>query len=124
MSTSSSPTSSRPETAAAAGEPAFAAPWEAEAFALKAHLVEKGHIRADAFAALLGAELRANPAAADGGTGYFVAFVTALERAIAEMAAPDELAAERDAWREAAAATPHGQPIVLKHRGPRVRQRT
>ena len=50
--------------------------------------------------------------------------MTALERAIAAMAAPDELAAEQDAWREAAAATPHGQPILLKHRVPRGRQRT
>ena len=100
----------------AGDEPAFAAPWEAEAFALKAHLVEKGLLQADTFAALLGAELRADPAAADGGTGYFVAFVRALERAVAQIAPAAELAAEQDAWREAAATTPHGEPIVLKHR--------
>lgn len=114
MSISSSPTSNRPETAAAADEPAFAAPWEAQAFALKAHLVEAGHLRADEFASLLGAAMRENPAAADDGTAYFVAFVTALERAVAAIASPGELAAERAAWHEAAEATPHGEPIELK----------
>ncbi len=106
-----------PETPAPADEPAFAAPWEAEAFALKAHLVETGRIRADEFAALFGEALRQDPAAADGGTGYFVAFVAALERAVAAMAPPEELAAEREAWRQAAAATPHGQPIVPRRPG-------
>ena len=114
MSTSSSPILNRPDAPAeAAEEPAFAAPWEATAFALRAHLVETGRLDANRFAALLGEALRENPAPADDGTAYFVAFVTALERAAATLATPDELAAERDAWTRAAAATPHGEPIEL-----------
>jgi nitrile hydratase accessory protein len=94
--------------------PAFAAPWEATAFALRAHLVGQGVLDANRFAALLGEELAREPAAQDEGTNYFVAFVTALERAVAEGGARAEaLAAERQAWRDAAAATPHGLPITL-----------
>jgi len=111
---------SRPEPSGApvipAGEeePAFAAPWEASAFALKAHLVARGHIDAGRFAALLGEALRQDPQPADEGTAYFVAFVTALERAATPLAAPQELDAERTLWREAAEATPHGEPVVLR----------
>ena len=94
-------------------EPAFAAPWEATAFALRAHLVETGRLDANRFAALLGEALREEPDPVDDGTAYFVAFVTALERAAAPLASPEELAAERDAWARAAAATPHGEPIEL-----------
>ena len=94
--------------------PAFAAPWEATAFALRAHLVERGTLDPCRFASLLGEELSAAPEARDAGTAYFVAFVTALERAVGESAAAEAaLAEEREAWREAAANTPHGSPITL-----------
>ncbi|MEO1106084.1 MAG: hypothetical protein AAFW98_20515, partial [Pseudomonadota bacterium] len=77
---------SPPDTPRAADdEPAFAAPWEAQAFALKAHLVAAGRLDANHFANLLGEEMRRNPSPADDGTAYFVAFVRALERAIDEM---------------------------------------
>ncbi len=101
-----------------ADEPTFAAPWEATAFALKAHLVETGRLDAGEFADLLGAALRENPAPADDGTAYFVAFVTALERAIAPLAPPGALAEEVAAWHRAAARTPHGEPIELSPGGP------
>lgn len=113
MSTSSSPILSRPDTAAGEEQPAFAAPWEAQVFALKTHLVETGRLDAGAFAEALGRALREDHAPADDGTAYFVAFVTALERSIAAMASADELAAERDAWLRAAALTPHGAPIEV-----------
>lgn len=93
--------------------PAFAAPWEATAFALRAHLVETGVIDAGAFATLLGDELRRDHAAQDDGTAYFAAFVRALERCVEPLAAPGEQDRERRRWRKAAAATPHGQPITL-----------
>jgi hypothetical protein len=102
------------ETGRNAGEPAFAAPWEANAWALKAHLVETGQLDPARFAALLGEELRRGHAPADDGTAYFVAFVAALERAVAPLAPAELLAAEREAWREAAERTPHGDPIELR----------
>lgn len=94
-------------------EPVFAAPWEATAFALRAHLVDQGALDAGRFAELLGEEVRRDHKAQDDGTAYFVAFVTALERALAEIAPEDLLRAEQDAWREAAARTPHGVPVTL-----------
>lgn len=93
-------------------EPRFAAPWEATAFALRGHLVERGDLDPVRFSALLGEELRAGHTAADDGTAYFVAFVRALERAVEPLAAPGELDRERSDWRDAAAATPHGAPIL------------
>lgn len=105
---------SRPETGAGPDEPAFAAPWEAQAFALKAHLVATGRLDATRFSELLGEEMRNDPAPADAGTGYFVAFVTALERALVDLAPGTALEAERQAWHRAAAATPHGEPIELR----------
>lgn len=93
-------------------EAAFAAPWEANAFALRAHLVETGRLDAARFAALLGEELRNRHAPADDGTAYFVAFVTALERALAPLV-DYCFADEQQTWREAAQRTPHGQPIRL-----------
>ncbi|MEM6762171.1 MAG: nitrile hydratase accessory protein [Pseudomonadota bacterium] len=93
--------------------PTFAAPWEAAAFALKAHLTETGRLDATRFAAVFGEELRKDHQAADDGTAYFVAFVTALERTIVGLASDDELAREVAAWHRAAASTPHGQPITL-----------
>ncbi|WP_420394421.1 nitrile hydratase accessory protein [Acuticoccus sp.] len=101
------------ELARRGDEPAFAAPWEATAFALRAHLVERGVVDAGRFAALLGEELSTGHPPADDGTAYFAAFVTALERCVAEIAAPDALGVERARWREAARTTPHGQPIQL-----------
>ena len=101
------------------GEPAFAAPWEANAFALKAALVERGLLSAERFAVLLGEELRRGHVAADFGTAYFVAFVAALERALETIADAAEIEAERNAWHAAAEATPHGEPIVLPARSAR-----
>ena len=96
-------------------EPAFATPWEANAFALRAHLVERGVLDPQRFATLLGEELAAAPTPQDAGTAYFVAFVSALERAVGERTVDrSALAAERDTWRRAAAHTPHGQPITLQ----------
>ncbi|MEM8662567.1 MAG: nitrile hydratase accessory protein [Pseudomonadota bacterium] len=101
------------DTAAGESDPAFAAPWEAEAFALKAHLVATGKLDATRFAEVFSAALAEAPAPRDDGTAYFVAFVTALERALGELAPPADLVNEQAAWRAAAASTPHGEPIVL-----------
>lgn len=105
MSAAAAPTPSRTKP--------FAAPWEASAFALREHLVASGRLDATRFSQLLGEELRADHAPRDEGTAYFVAFVRALERALGDVAAPDELSAERERWRAAAERTPHGEPIVL-----------
>ncbi|RAI03639.1 nitrile hydratase accessory protein [Acuticoccus sediminis] len=96
--------------------PAFAAPWEATAFALRAHLLERGLIDPAAFAAIYGEELRRGHPAPEDGTADYVAFVRALERALAPIAPDGDLTAEQQRWRDAADATPHGQPITLPGR--------
>ena len=94
--------------------PNFAAPWEATAFALKAHLVAAGKLDAGRFSHILGEEMARGHTDQDDGTAYFVAFVTALERALLEIDPGADLAAEQAAWRDAAEHTPHGAPIPQK----------
>lgn len=80
---------------------------------MRTHLVERGIIDATAFSEALSEALAQTPEAADGGTFYYVAFVTALERTLSPIAPPAALSAEVEAWHQAAAATPHGTPITL-----------
>lgn len=103
-------------------EPAFAAPWEASAFALKEALLDSGLLAPAEWAEALGRERAASAAAGEPevlpdepGTGYWRDAVRALERVLARKGAlaPAAVAERRAAWREAAAATPHGEPIAL-----------
>ncbi len=96
--------------------PAFAAPWEATAFALRAYLLDRGVIDASAFAVFYGEELRRGHTPPEDGTADYVAFVRALERALEAVASDADLTAEQQRWRDAAAATPHGAPITLPER--------
>lgn len=93
---------SRPEP------PAFDEPWQASAFALAVSLQDRGTLRRDEFAAALGAELRR-------GRAYWDAWLAALEGLLTARGVTDGAAldARTDAWRRAAAATPHGVPVVL-----------
>lgn len=80
---------------------------------MRAHLVERGVLDAETFSRTLGETLRQMPEAQDGGTGYYVAFVAALEECLSTVADGEALKREKAAWHEAAARTPHGQPIAL-----------
>jgi nitrile hydratase accessory protein len=98
----------------AADAPAFAEPWQAEAFALTVALGERGVFSWGEWATALGAELR--DGAADG-SDYYERWVAALEsllfeRDIAGAAETTDLTA---AWQRAAHATPHGKPILLEN---------
>lgn len=101
-----------------AAEPVFHAPWEAQAFALAAALLERGLVTKAEWATMLGAEIRRAQASGDPDTGetYYHHWLAALERLVAEkrLAEPALLARTRDAWRHAAARTPHGTPIELR----------
>jgi nitrile hydratase accessory protein len=97
--------------------PVFAAPWEAQAFAMAVTLHEGGHFTWTEWAEHLGAEIAAAQAAGDPDRGdtYYDHWLRALEKLAAEkglVEAPD-LTGRRDAWDRAARATPHGEPIVL-----------
>lgn len=112
---------SRPEALAGlpplpdADGPVFPAPWAARAFALTVALHERGLFAWSDWTAALGAALEADSEAA-GPDAYWRAWLVALERLLGDrrVAAPAALAALRDAWREAAAATPHGEPVLLR----------
>ncbi|MFZ1813551.1 MAG: nitrile hydratase accessory protein [Rhizobiaceae bacterium] len=94
--------------------PVFREPWEASAFAMTLALYDKGVFSWSEWAETLGAVI-----AEDGGKSkpgdYYRLWLMALER-LAEQRigiSGDELHGRQHAWEEAAARTPHGQPIEL-----------
>ena len=97
--------------------PVFAAPWEAQAFAMTIALHERGLFTWNEWAALLADEIKRAQRAGDPDTGdtYYSHWLAALERMVAEKSVTDPatLMRYRDAWDHAADRTPHGQPIVL-----------
>lgn len=90
--------------------PVFAAPWEAEAFAMAVKLNEAGVFTWGEWAETLGAELKAAP-----DRPYYESWLAALERLVEArgVMTAEERHARVEAWDRAARATPHGQPIVL-----------
>ncbi len=99
--------------------PVFAAPWEAQAFAMTLALHERGLFTWGEWAAALSAEIRAAQAAGDpdDGSTYYGHWLAALERLVTTRGVADEgaLQARREAFERAARATPHGAPILLEN---------
>ena len=91
------------------GEPVFAEPWQAQAFAMTVALHERGAFEWREWAEALSTELESEP-------DYWTAWLRALEAVMAarDLAAPEQVDERPEAWREAADATPHGEPIVLR----------
>ena len=89
-------------------EQPFAAPWQAQAFALAVALNEAGWLDWSDWSRAFGTTR------ADEGD-YFADWVATLERILAErgVALPAEMGALSAAWARAAKATAHGQPISL-----------
>jgi nitrile hydratase accessory protein len=115
MPISSNPISSPPEEPPSrGGEPVFAAPWQAQAFALVVSLHGQGLFTWPEWAEALGREIAA---AGPHGTGehYYEHWLSALEKLLADrgVVPEDERRAREAAWEEAARATPHGRPIIL-----------
>jgi nitrile hydratase accessory protein len=94
------------------GEPVFREPWEAQAFAMTLRLHERGLFSWSEWAKALGAEIAR---AGEGPSDYYRLWLAALENLVAakSIVDPGEIAQRQAQWREAAAATPHGEPIVL-----------
>ena len=99
-------------------EPVFAAPWQAQAFAMTVALYEKGLFTWSEWASRLAAEIKRAQAEGDPDLGdtYYHHWLAALERIVAEKGAaePGSLEQTREAWKRAAERTPHGRPIVLE----------
>ena len=100
------------------GGPVFAAPWQAQAFALAVKLSEQGHFTWKEWAAALGDELKAaeDRGEPDDGSRYYFHWVAALERLVTEKGLTDHpgLAERKEAWADAYRHTPHGLPVVLR----------
>ena len=98
--------------------PVFAAPWQAQAFALAVRLSAEGHFTWKEWARALADELRAadERGEPDDGTRYYHHWVAALERLVTAKGLTDSpaLRDRKAAWADAYRHTPHGQPVVLR----------
>jgi nitrile hydratase accessory protein len=89
-------------------EPVFAAPWEAQAFALAVALQERGLVTPGEWAAALGAEVERDPQAP-----CYRQWLAALEAVVDRKGLADRATLERcrTAGAQAAERTPHGRPV-------------
>ncbi len=96
------------------GEPVFDAPWQAQAFALAVILSERGAFAWPQFARRLGGQLARQGDQSDNAQ-YYRCWLAALQDLLEEQGAigVGETAQREAEWREAAARTPHGEPIRL-----------
>jgi nitrile hydratase accessory protein len=97
--------------------PAFAEPWQAEAFALAISLSQAGYFTWAEWSAALGRELAAAAARGepDDGSRYYEHWLVTPERlAVAKQLAESAQMRERkEAWATAYRTTPHGKPVTL-----------
>ena len=93
------------------GEPVFAEPWEAQAFAMTISLHQKGLFTWTEWADTLGAQIATAPE-----KPYYQHWLAALETLVAAKGASsaEELTRYQHAWGHAAQRTPHGQAIDLQ----------
>ena len=96
--------------------PAFAEPWQAQAFAMTVRLHERGVFSWAEWAEALAREVHRPGRAADG-SDYFACWVAALSALLAArgIAGEADQAALERRWQRAAEATPHGMPIRLEN---------
>ena len=97
--------------------PVFAAPWEAQAFAMAVELHARGAFTWKEWSVALGREIASGSEGGkvDPGTGYYGHWLAALEGLVTEkrLTSVAELATRKAAWKAAAEVTPHGEAIVL-----------
>ena len=106
-----------PLPAQAAEGTVFAEPWQAHAFAMTVQLHARGMFTWPEWAEALSAQIAAARQAgeADDGSRYYHHWLNALETLVIARQAGSaaQIHALEHAWDQAAARTPHGQPIVL-----------
>jgi len=99
------------------GEPVFAEPWQAGAFALAVKLSEQGHFAWKEWSDALADELNAGAGRGDpdDGSRYYHHWLAALERMVEIKGLADSaaLATHKEAWADAYRRTPHGKPVEL-----------
>jgi len=91
-------------------EPVFSAPWEAQAFAMTVRLYENGLFSWDEWAGYLSTEIHSGTE-----RDYYCHWLVALEKLVAEkrLTSLEDIETREQAWHDAAARTPHGEPIEL-----------
>ena len=98
-------------------EPAFAEPWQADAFAMVVALTDAGVFTVAEWSDALGAAIRAAQATGDPDLGdtYYEHWVAALENLCVARGgiARAAIDARQADWRQAYVNTPHGQPVEL-----------
>lgn len=96
----------------------FAEPWHAQAFAMAVSLSQQGYFTWKEWAATLAEELKAatDRGEPDDGSRYYEHWLATLERLVnrKQLANSEELLMRKEAWADAYAHTPHGQPVELK----------
>ena len=104
-----------------ANDTVFTEPWQAHAFAMTVQLHEKGLFNWPEWAAALTQEIRNAQVAGDADTGatYYTHWLNALESMVLakKLGTAEQIHDLEHAWEDAAARTPHGQPIVLDAHG-------
>ena len=102
----------------------FAAPWEAQVFALVVSLQEAGLFTWSDWAQALGRTIRPVEGAEE--AADYGQWLETLERLLAErgVTAGPDIETRKAAWMRAAHATPHGQPILLENDPERMGSRT
>lgn len=98
--------------------PVFSAPWEAQAFAMAVELHARGAFTWREWSAALAREIASEGESSGDSTSasrYYEHWLAALERLANEkrLTSSRELSARKAAWKAAAEATPHGEPITL-----------
>jgi len=97
--------------------PVFAAPWQAQAFAMALTLQQRGIFTWAEWAEMLGAARTraATEGAPDTSETYYQGWLAALEQMVTAKGLADAaaLSRTRNAWTQAAKRTPHGAPIEL-----------
>ncbi len=100
-----------------AQEPAFAEPWQAQAFACAIAASRRGLFAWTEWVEVFSAEIRARPQRPDEseGAAYYRQWLAALERLVQlkGAASATELNERRERWRRAYLNTPHGHAVEL-----------
>jgi nitrile hydratase accessory protein len=101
-----------PGTGDSAEEQVFAEPWQAQVFAMTVVLHERGLFTWPEWAQALSRRVRDG---ATDGSDYYACWAAALEDVLDSrgVASTDAVDRTTQAWHDAAARTPHGQPIEL-----------
>lgn len=100
-------------------EPVFAAPWQAQAFALVVLLHRQGRFTWPQWVEVLSQEIARAPAGPGetASDAYYRQWLAALERIVVAGGLVDAAALDRrsEQWRRAYLGTPHGQPVLLEN---------